>query len=202
MNRGNLSERAGMTIKTGRTKQEEGNPPIDFERFLGWLNPDRDKAGQKYEEIRRGLIEIFTCRGCIVPEDLADKTIDRVAERIQQAAYSYAGEPALYFYKVAHYIHLETYRDNPSLVPPPPLESSLKDEKIHVCLDHCLEMLSTKSRDLVLGYYQEEECAKIMQRKQLALRLNIPLNALRIRAHRIRQVLQACVFQCLEQEPK
>ena len=46
-----------------------------FEQLLDWLDADRDVAGQRYEEIRRRLIKIFVCRGCIVPEELADRTI-------------------------------------------------------------------------------------------------------------------------------
>src|SRR5262245_21687271 len=55
--------------------------PEEFDRLLLWLNPDRDKAGEKYEWIRKRLIKIFVCRGCNVPEELADKTINRVARK-------------------------------------------------------------------------------------------------------------------------
>jgi hypothetical protein len=27
----------------------------DFDRFLAWLDPNRDEAGRRYEEIRRRL---------------------------------------------------------------------------------------------------------------------------------------------------
>ena len=47
-----------------------------FDRFLFWLDPNREEAAIKYEAIRRKLIKIFTCRGCIDAEDLADVTID------------------------------------------------------------------------------------------------------------------------------
>ena len=47
-----------------------------FDALLNWLDPRREEAGQKYEDIRLRLIKIFTCRGCLEPEDLADETIN------------------------------------------------------------------------------------------------------------------------------
>ena len=46
-----------------------------FEQLLNWLDRDRDKAGAKYEAIRKRLIKLFVCRGCDAAEDLADQTI-------------------------------------------------------------------------------------------------------------------------------
>ena len=40
-----------------------------FDKFLAWLDSDRDRAGARYEDIRRKLIRIFTCRGCQAGED-------------------------------------------------------------------------------------------------------------------------------------
>src|SRR5262245_4973774 len=58
----------------------------DFDRFLTWLHPDREQAGQKYEEIRRRLVIIFNARRCPEAEDLADETINRVIRRAQKMA--------------------------------------------------------------------------------------------------------------------
>ena len=67
------------------------------------------------------------------------------------------------------------------------------------CLEHCMQQLTPKSRELILEYYREEEHSKINHRKELAQRLGIALNALRIQACRIRANLQQCVFECLKQ---
>jgi len=67
-----------------------------------------------------------------------------------------------------------------------------------VCLDQCLDALPAENRRLIVDYYQEERRAKIELRQELADRLNIPLNALRIRAHRIRNTLEQCINRCLE----
>lgn len=69
------------------------------------------------------------------------------------------------------------------------------------CLEHCLEQLLPENRDLVVRYYQQERQAKIDHRKMLASELGIAVNALRLRAHRIRLTLQRCVLDCLDQQP-
>jgi DNA-directed RNA polymerase specialized sigma24 family protein len=108
------------------------------------------------------------------------------------------GDPALYFYGVAHNVHLEYCRRRPDPLPPP--TAPPPNEEAYACLEQCLQQMTAKSRDLVLQYYQEEKQAKIDIRKQLSLQLGIPINALRIRAHRIRLTLQECVFHCWQQE--
>jgi RNA polymerase sigma factor (sigma-70 family) len=171
-----------------------------FGRFLSWLNPDPDQAGRKYEEIRSRLIKIFTCRGCTIPEDLTDETINRVIRRIQDIGDSYSGDPALYFYGVAHNVFLESVRKKPEPEPPPAPDPPAQVEMESECLEECLERLTPDSRNLVLEYYQQEKRAKIDRRKRMADGIGIPLNALRIRAHRIRANLQICLFQCLEEK--
>ncbi|HVN83189.1 MAG TPA: hypothetical protein VMW38_29665 [Terriglobia bacterium] len=171
-----------------------------FTKFLVWLNPDPDQAGEKYEDVRRRLIKIFTCRGCTCPEDLADETINRVIRRVQEIAETYVGDPALYFYGVAHNVHLEYCRRKPDPQPPPVPDPPTQVEGEYACLEECMDRLPSQSRELVLQYYQEEKHLKIDLRKQLAARLGIPLNALRIRACRIRMNLHDCVLQCLQQK--
>jgi DNA-directed RNA polymerase specialized sigma24 family protein len=181
-----------------------------FDALLAWLDADRDRAGRKYESIRLRLIKIFNCRGCHQPEELADETINRVVARVVELASGYAGDPALYFYGVSQKVHLEYLRKvhtQPINLAP---ESSQNTQTIDLtsdispeydCLERCLEQLPADNRDLVVRYYQHERKAKIDHRKSLATELGIALNALRIRAHRIRLVLQQCVHDCVEQQP-
>jgi DNA-directed RNA polymerase specialized sigma24 family protein len=180
-----------------------------FDGLLGWLDPNRERAGEKYETLRLRLIKIFTCRGCRDAEGLADETIDRVMAKVNDVAGSYSGDPALYFYGVAQKVHLESLRKaevhqvelaelNYGRNQSPELDN---DDAEYQCLDRCLENLSSESRDLVIRYYQREKRAKIDHRKQLAQELGIAVNALRIRAHRIRLALQQCVQHCLAELP-
>jgi len=170
-----------------------------FDALLSWLDPNREAAGRKYETIRCRLIKIFACRGCFEPEDLADETINRVTNKLKDIETDFTGEPALYFYGVANKVHLEYLRRKPVPTLPPPRSNTAEIELEHHCLDRCVEKLGPDNRSLVLEYYQDEKQAKIEHRKLLAERLGIALNALRIRAHRLRATLQRCLEDCLEQ---
>ena len=124
----------------------------------------------------------------------------RVTQKMPTLAEGYTGDPALYFYGVAHKVHLEYVRRKPAPAPPPlPTESSDEIERESDCLERCMRQLTADNRELLMQYYQEEKRAKINQRKQLAEQLGIALNALRIRAYRIRATPQQCVPHCLEQ---
>lgn len=184
-----------------------------FDQLLNWLDADRDSAGSKYEKIRVRLIKIFACRGCGEADDLADETINRVTLKLGEIAESYSGDPALYFYGVAQKVHLEYLRKKPLVQessqvgrepggqtawPSEPVDDI---EQEYACLERCMDRLPPENRRLVLEYYQEEKRAKIDHRKMLADQLGIAVNALRIRAHRIRSQLQQCVESCLDQAP-
>ena len=172
-----------------------------FDRLLLWLDPDRARAGERYEEIRRRLIKIFINRGCAGADELADETINRVARRLPEVASTYVGYPALYFYGVAQRVHLEYLKSRQltgelsANAPSPTPEEGLEPEL--TCLEECVARLTAQNRELILLYYRDEGQAKIEERKRLAERLGIGTNALRIRAHRIRAGLQECVLACL-----
>lgn len=182
-----------------------------FDDLLDWLDADRDSAGSKYESIRVRLIKIFTCRGCCEADDLADETINRVTAKLGEIAEGYSGDPALYFYGVAQKVHLEYLRRKSPVQESSPVgrepggktawASVPADEVEHeyTCLEQCMDHLPPENRQLVLEYYQNEKRAKIDHRKKLADQLGIAVNALRIRAHRIRLQLQVCVESCLDQ---
>jgi DNA-directed RNA polymerase specialized sigma24 family protein len=182
-------------------KQDTALTQSAFDSLLAWLDHDRDQAGKKYESIRLRLIKIFTCRGCGEAEDLADDTINRVTAKVEELSKTYQGDPALYFYGVAQKVHLESLRKKPLVHVPTPMVDNDEIEEEYNCLDRCMDKLSEDNRTLVLRYYQEEKHAKIDNRKDLARELGIAVNALRIRAHRIRLQLQLCVRSCLEQAP-
>ena len=171
-----------------------------FDSFLGWLDTDRELAGRKYEEIRQKLIKIFVCRGCTVPDDLADETINRVAKKVPEIRNTYVGDPMHYFYGVAHNIHLEYLRkkrEAEQVLQPPPSNQCEETELEYECLEACMSKLPLEHRELVLEYYQDEKRAKIEHRKRLSERLGVELNALRIRAYRIRAMLYDCIRDCL-----
>ena len=181
-------------------KREQVITEEDFNRLLDWLAPDRDQAAIRYEDIRCRLIRIFMNRGCNQAEELTDETINRVTIKLREIKQDYVGDPALYFYAVANKVHLEHVRRRPApQVTPQPSSSSDETEREYECLERCMQQLPADQREMVLQYYREDRRAKIDHRKEMAERMGIALNALRIRVHRIRLMLQQCMQNCLEQ---
>jgi len=171
----------------------------DFDRLLAWLDDDRERAGASYEKLRWRLITIFAARGCPVPEELADETIDRVARRIPDIADSYTGDKARYFFGVANNVHHE-YLKRPA---PPDSEELFEvapdKERVHDCLEQCLARLPEADRAVILGYFSHEKGAKIDLHKQMAAELGVTINTLRLRILRTKQKLQPCIERCMEQ---
>lgn len=174
----------------------------NFDALLNWLDPDRDRAAIKYEEIRHSLINIFSWRGFKDAEDLADETISRVTAKVHEVSKNWEGDPAVFFYGVAKMLMYEAYRrdnrrgtlpENPSASVVTPDEDDKAELK---CLDQCLSELPAADRELILLYYQQDE-PKIRQRKELAKRLNLTPNTIRVRTYRIRIVLFDCIEKCM-----
>jgi DNA-directed RNA polymerase specialized sigma24 family protein len=188
-----------------------------FEKLLACLDPDRERAGQQYEDIRHSLITFFECRGSFSPEDQADESISRVARRLVEGKEIYVENAASYFYGVARNVLKEQWEtpeftpleslppskalsDDPNHLREQQLERDLGERRLE-CLEYCLQELPSRNRGLISEYYQGETRMKIQNRQSLAQKLGIPLNALRIRALRIREKLEDCVENCLERAP-
>ena len=181
-----------------------------FDGLLMWLHPDRDRAALKYEAIRGRLIEIFNARRCSEAEDLADETINRVTLKVTQIRERYEGDPALYFYAVAKKIFLEYTTKGAAAIKvsagaapepraaPQPTDEQDKAEHEDECLTRCLEKLPERNRELVMRYYQSSVGPRA-NRGELARQMGATVNAVRIRAHRIRATLKQCVEMCLKE---
>src|SRR5512134_1992159 len=80
-----------------------------FDRLLASLDADRERAGERYEDLRRTLVRFFEWRGAPFPEDHADETFDRVARRLDEGITieNLGG----YCYNVARLIFLETLKN-------------------------------------------------------------------------------------------
>jgi len=180
-------------------KHESSVTQESFDSLLAWLDTDRDQAAGKYELIRRRLIKLFTCRGRHDAEELADETINRVTVKASQVARDFVGDPSRYFYGVAQKVLLEAMRSKPPQTPPelPTPDESEETEREDACLQRCLDELTSANRKLLLDYYQNDKRAKINHRKEMAARLGIAQNALRIRVHRIKAPVERCMLACL-----
>jgi DNA-directed RNA polymerase specialized sigma24 family protein len=177
-----------------------------FDNLLTCLSPDRDEAGRQYENSRARLVRFFESRSIDSAEARADDTINRVARRIDEG--KQIDNLMAYLYRTAYLVFLEALKEPehteidleiaPAITPEPAFEDS-EEERRQRCFDECLHKLTSENRELILGYYQDDGGGKIEFRKQLADTLRIPLNALRIRAHRIRMNLERCIDDCLGQ---
>ena len=178
----------------------QGLTQDDFDCLLKWLDSNRTKAGDKYELIRNGLIEVFNYKGCTGAEDLADETIDRVAKRVKDISESFVGDPARFFYGVAKKVHLEYLkRKRPTELPLVLEAPQIEDvEQEYECLDQCMEKLTPSNRALILQYYSGQKRAKIDSRRAILGVLNLKPSALRVRVFRIREGLEKCVGHCLQ----
>lgn len=176
-----------------------------FERLLERLSTDREWAAAEYERLRIRLTKFFQWRGCLEPEVFADRTLDRLARRIEDGAD--IGPIYPYCCGIARMLLLEAQRDRERqakmLSQLGTLQPGTPDSAEAVPLDalsRCLERLQERSRRMVLDYYQGEKQATIDRRKALADALGIPINALRLRVNRIRMQLENCVKRAYEHE--
>jgi DNA-directed RNA polymerase specialized sigma24 family protein len=176
----------------------------DFDSLLSWLDPDRERAGEKYETIRQRLIKIFTWNRASDPEGLADETIIRVARKVRDIEEVYEGDPSLYFYGVARNLLHESRRlPRPQREPRPDdvvLEIKADDgrEQLYDCLDQCISKLSSANRELLLSYYEGSKQGTVRARQKLAVQFGLQPSALRMRVLRIRTALEKCIEECME----
>ena len=165
--------------------------------MLDWLDSDRELAGIKYEQIRGRLIVFFAGRGCINAEDLADETINRVTNKVNEIQKEFDGDPALYFYGVAKWVYTEYLRRKTPQSQSPSTDSA-RAELEYRCLERCIARLSEEDRGLLLKDYGAKGQTQAERRKALADELEITLNALRIRVYRIRTALKECIEKCIQ----
>jgi DNA-directed RNA polymerase specialized sigma24 family protein len=183
-----------------------------FDRLLSLLDSDRDSAGLHYERLRRKLTKFFEWRGCAMPDEYVDKTLDRVAARLSDGIQLRLADPYAYCHAVALNL-LHEYRREPSsawqsLSGPTSRETPFEpaqrpasppdpeSEQRLACLDRCLQTLPAETRELLFKYHEQRGPA----RQQLADQLGVPVNALRIRMFRARVALETCVVACLERK--
>jgi RNA polymerase sigma factor (sigma-70 family) len=191
-----------------------------FDRMLAELHPDIERAGEQYEKIRQKLVKLFEWRGCPHAEECADETFNRVAQKISEGTSIWTNDPYSYFHGVALNVLREYWRSAEQTaktleevaqihglsVDPEDLllleREQREKERLLECLNRCLQKLSPESLHLITRYHQGEESLAKARRKELAQSLGIPLNALRIRAYRIRAAIEECVKNCLERGPE
>jgi DNA-directed RNA polymerase specialized sigma24 family protein len=180
-----------------------------FNRFLQWLDAGVDSGGLRYLELRQRLVLYFDRKNCTSPDELADETLNRVARRLEEEGSISTDTPAHYCFIVARFVLLEFLRTRDRLktlddrlpAPSHSTQEKIDSERRAECLERCMRNLDPDEIELITGYYQGTQRVKIENRKALAARLGITMNALSIRACRIRDKLETCLRKILS-EPK
>ncbi len=167
-----------------------------FELLLAALAPERDAAAVRYEELRLRLIRVLRWERTSDPEALADEAFTRLARRLAEGE-TVAEVPA-YLNGIARFLVKEDLAQRQKTLPldgdHPARESGAQEtERAHAALERCLATLDRPQRSLVLGYYEGDQLMRIRNRQRQAAALGLALNALRNRALRLREKLEACV---------
>ena len=158
----------------------------------------------QYRQLRSALIQMFVHNGCHTATEAADETVFRVLQKIESGVdvrdvYAYA-------HGVARNVLQEYWREQATVAdqPVPDRSSpSIPDEDDPVlerCLERCKRRLSHKNRVLIEAYYQGEKAEKKENRRKLAVKLGISMDALRLRVHRIKRELSDCCEACRKEE--
>ena len=179
-------------------------------RLLEWLDDGVDSHGEAYLEMRRRLVSYFERRNRLAADELADETLNRVGKTLERDGTIATTPPARYCYVVAKFVLLEDIRREHRLVRldekrgagassahrgvffEPDDDLAAQEQRLD-CLECCLQNLKPAQRELIVEYYRDARQQKIERRRELAKRLGISMNALGIRASRIRDALEACV---------
>ncbi len=182
-----------------------------FELLLNRLAGDQAVAAEKYEILRLKLIKCLTWKGCPETEadTLADTALDRVAGKLAggeqiQNLNAYACEVLRFVWLE----HIRRHREDavgedkmPENFTEPDIEI-LKDPDLRLrCLRKCLAEVVPNDSDrvLILGYYDAEAGEKNKEaRRNLAVKLNLTMTTLKVKACRIRERLEKCINDCAE----
>jgi len=204
-----------MTEFADKTVERRGEWTLSkdaLQRLLNWLD-GANSDGRAYVEMRRRLRDYFGRKNCRNPDDLADETLTRVARRLEEEGITRGETPARYCYIVARFVFLEHLRETkahpavthvsgdavPQLSAPSAADSAEAAgarEALLACLQKCLQELDALNRRIITRYYIGSARVKIDNRRELAESLGLSVNALTIRACRIRTRLEACVRRC------
>jgi len=173
-----------------------------FGKFLRWLSDDDEQAVQEYQAIRRKLVRYFVHKGCEDPDSLFDETVDIIVGKIDSCGEVVS--PLAYCYGVAKNVCRQSQHARRTFsavqdFASPELEDS-REEELR-CLEQCVEGLPQDQREVVVRYHLSYGRERIEARKTLADEHG-GVNALRVKACRIRKSLLQCMGECLKRTGK
>ena len=178
-----------------------------FGLLLARLDAEGANAAGKYEELRLKIVKFFIWqRRCAESEAdaLADETLDRVSVKLAQKIE--IQNVNAYALEVSRFVWLEHSRrkkedaygdDLPEIAAA--AEISEEPSARLLCLKKCLTEISKNDseRHLIIGYYGADTGEKNkIQRRNLAEKLGLTMNTLKVKACRLRERLERCINDC------
>lgn len=188
-----------------RTKQA-------LDALLLLLDSNRDRAAVKFENVRRRLIFYFLWRGCSTPEDLVDRTVDRVSGKLVEGVEIENVEA--FWFGVARMVLKEHWtargkqpasivdlpKDREPSIDPAMRERDREaarfEEDKNECMRACLQRLPENDRNLMIAYCGGED------KEQVAISQGAKLPNLRVKVHRLRTKLRKCLDDCISDRMK
>ena len=176
----------------------------ELEQFLQFLDVDREQAGAAYNRLRNLLVNDCAKRNHSAPDTGADTVLDRAAAKLAAGLVLERAKLEPFCKGIARLVCLEDYRrqwrgQQAALV-------HTANQQLPAQLDHdqelrqqerCLQILTDEERTLLQAYYQRISLGTFQEstqeRLQLARRMGVNLNTLRLRVHRLRLRLEECV---------
>jgi RNA polymerase sigma factor (sigma-70 family) len=178
-----------------------------FDKFLYWLDPDQERAGERYNRIHHKLCVFFAARGCTDVEDLADETVNRMARQIDEGK-NITVKPETYARAIAKYL-VKEYYDKPDRKKTPLDDMAINElfkldsrknefgdedkEKLIERLEQCLQKLDPGDREVVRRYFEGSRQGEAKRnREKLARELGIKKTKLTKQIMNIKNGLKAC----------
>ncbi|MBS0583340.1 MAG: hypothetical protein JSS42_09600 [Proteobacteria bacterium] len=165
------------------------------------LRADAADGGFDYEQLRRRLVLFFRQHEPVDAESLADDALDRLARRLDEG--TAIDNAALYVFGIAKLMRFEAHerrtrreaarQEAIAAVETEADESDATDPLLLAALRACLRGFGARSTELMFAYYRDDDARRIATRRDLAASLGVSINALRNRALRLREALEACV---------
>jgi DNA-directed RNA polymerase specialized sigma24 family protein len=168
-----------------------------FQLLLARLASKPEAAAREYERLRIGLANYFRIKGCFCDFDLADLTLDRVAQLL---ASKKVGRVVPFCFGVARLICHEQYRSeqrqrsaNEDFIRA--VNADVEADRYEAMKD-CLAKLTEQDQQLLRSYFADLlPKDRTAHREGLAERAGISLERLRLRVHRLRRKLEDCLNQ-------
>lgn len=183
---------------------------LTLKKLLALFDADPDIAAVRYEEMRLRLRKFFEYRRVKDPDALVDETFDRAARKIDEGVEIL--DIVGYLIGIAKFVLKEHQASPDSKMQEIRHDIDDIDRQITYsveegeddveqqleCLKSCSAKLTPRQRQQIIDYYSGEGREKINNRIRLAREEGVTLINLRVRMRRLRERLEKCILECLE----